>query len=258
MTRMHRFGLAMLVGTLLGLNAGAAQAQITGMPLFTNPRFGTGLRIHADLGQPTDQGTQPGNLTVVQGGVTFALGPVGLGANVGALRNSVKNIQGCSSGTVTCDPMTRVTGSVLAQLHLMGGGLIPMSLSAFGGVSTDFSGFDIASLPAGVPQSLKDSLGTKELTIPVGAAIGVHVPLLFTSLNLWGAPRLNFHKFANCGTTNSAECGKTTSSFRWAIGVDIPLFSILSIRGAYDSGKIGDKTVNYWGVGASIGLGGMR
>lgn len=259
MTRMHGAGIVLVLGVLAGGWAATAEAQVTGMPLFTNPRFGTGIRVHADIGQPTDKGTQPGDLTVLQGGLTLGLGPIGIGANVGALRNDVKNIQGCQSSTLTgCDPQTKVTGSALVQLKLMGGGLNPLSLSLFGGVSSDFSGFDAAKLPTAVPQSTRDSLQTKELTIPVGAAIGVHLPLLFTSLNVWGAPRYNFHKFVNCGSTNSAMCGKTTSAFRWAVGVDIPLFYIIAIRAAYDSGKLAGQTVNDWGVGVSIGLGGMH
>jgi hypothetical protein len=259
MSRLHRTVAAVLFGVLVGGSAATARAQVTGMPLFTNPRFGTGIRVHADIGQPTDQGLQPGNLLVGQAGLTLAIGPVGIGANVGALRNSIKSIQGCSSGSLTgCDPQTKVTGSGLVQLHLMGGGLNPLSLSLFGGASADFTGFDVAKLPVGVPQSLKDSLAVKELTIPVGAAIGVHIPLLFTSLNVWGAPRYSFHKFINCGSTNASMCSSTSGAFRWAAGVDIPLFWVLSIRGAYDSGKIDNKTVSYWGVGASIGLGGMH
>lgn len=259
MSRIHRAAGAFVFAVLAVGSAAAARAQVTGMPLFTNPRFGLGFRVHADIGQPTNAGTQPGNLTVIQGGVTLAAGPVGLGVNVGALRNDVKNIQGCSGGSVTgCNPQTRVTGSALLQLKLMGGGLNPISLSLFGGASTDFGAFDVTTLPALVPQSTRDSLQTKQLTIPVGAAIGLHIPLLFTSLNVWGAPRYNFTKFIHCGTTNASMCSSTTNAFRWAAGVDIPIFSIISIRGAYDSGKIAGQTVNDWGVGVSIGLGGMR
>jgi hypothetical protein len=269
MSRMHRGAMWLVLGALVGGTVATAQAQVTGMPLFTNPRFGTGFRIHADIGQPADQGTQPGNLTVIQGGVTLALGPIGLGANLGALKNSINSIKACTSNppiVSSCNSQTKFTGSGLAQLRLMGGGLNPISLSLFGGASMDVNAYDMTKYgfhpvthnDSVVVQALKDSLGVKELTIPVGAAIGVHIPLIFTSLNLWGAPRLAFHKFSNCTAANSTLCGKTTSTFRWAVGVDIPLLWVISLRAAYDSGKIDNKTVNYWGIGASIGLGGMR
>jgi hypothetical protein len=267
MSRVHRMVAWLVFGVLTTGSAATAKAQVTGMPLFTNPRFGTGLRVHADIGQPTDQGTQPGKLTVVQGGVTFALGPVGIGANVGALKNDITNIRQCSSGLITsCNTQTKATGSAILQLHLMGGGFNPISLSIFGGASTDIKAYDVAAYSyhptnaadSAAVQAFKDSLGARELTIPVGASIGLHIPLLFTSLNVWGAPRYTFHKFIKCGTSNASLCSSTTSAFRWAVGVDIPIFSIISIRGAYDSGQIAGKTVSYWGVGASVGLGGMR
>ncbi len=268
MTRTHRAMMALLTGALVSGAAQQARAQIQGMPLFTNPNFGTGIRVHADIGQPTNAGSQPGSLTVIQGGATLAFGPIGIDVNAGVPKDNIKNAQQCASGLITnCDvSQTKFTGSALVQLHLMGGGINPLSLSLFGGASTDFSAYDLAKYsyhPTTAAESLavqqfQDSIGTKELTIPLGAAVGVHIPLLFTSLNVWGAPRFELHKFSNCSSSNATLCSKTTSAFRWAIGVDVPLFSIISIRGAYDSGKVGDQTVNNWGVGVSIGLGGMR
>jgi len=257
MTGRMRVGVVVVAG-LLGLAAQAA-AQVTGMPLFTNPRFGTGLRVHADIGQPTDQGTQPGNLTVMQGGVTLALWRLGIGANVGALKNDIKGITGCTSSTLTgCNPQTKITGSALAQLRLVGGGINPLALSVFGGASLDVKALDVAAMSTSIPQIIRDSMGAKELTIPVGASIGLHIPLVLLSVNLWAAPRYNIHKFIKCPASVSLMCHGSTSSFRWAAGADIPLFGILGVRAAYDSGKINGRTVNYWGVGASVGLGGMR
>ena len=62
---------------------------------------------------------------------------------------------------------------------------------------------------------------------------------------------------ALAGLAASATCS-TKSDFRWAVGVDVPILRILSIRAAYDSGKLAGQTVNYFGLGASIGIGGMR
>jgi hypothetical protein len=252
--------------TVLALVAVAAvpalRAQIPGMPLFTNPRYATGLRIHADLGQPTTSGTSVSGSTVVQGGVTFALGPIGIGANVGMInddfKKAVNNCAGCSS-------QTAATASALAQLRIMGGGASNLSLSVFGGASMQLKALDLA----GLSQAQKDSLAligiygdsTKQLTIPVGAALGLKIPLGLASVNLWGAPRWNITKFLQCPTSgagsNCPASGK--AKFRWAVGADVPIFSILSVRVAYDTGKdFLDRTTTVWGVGASIGLGGMR
>lgn len=256
MTGIKRSGSALLVFVLGGGAGTSLMAQIPGMPLFTNPRYATGLRVHADVGQPTDQGTSLGDLTVVQGGVTFALGPVGIGANVGARRNDLEN---ASSGCSNCDPETAVTASALAQIRVAGGGRSNLSLSLFGGGSVDLKAYDFA----GLTQAQKDSLALigiygdsiKVLTIPLGVAIGLRIPLGLASLNLWGAPRINLTRFTGC---DGAACPDSDSKFRWAVGADLPIFRVLSVRAAYDSGKIGDETVSVWGVGASIGIGGMR
>lgn len=243
MTGRMRVGVAVVAG-LLGFTA-AASAQIRGMPLFTNPRYGTGLRVHADFGRPTKTSTGVGDLTVIQAGVSLALGPIGINASVGMPKAQFSTAQGCiQTPTVSCSDQ-KYSAAALAQLRVMGGGLNPLSLSVFGGAAMDITGYDAAAYNLGT--------GTlpKELNIPVGAAIGVHTPF---GLNVWGAPRLNLTRWVNC----SGTCPSGESKFRWAVGADLPILGVLSIRGAFDSGKVGTETVSFWGVGASIGLGGMR
>jgi hypothetical protein len=261
MTRMHRVGMAVMIGALAAGAAATAQAQIQGMPLFTNPRYATGFRVLADLGLPTAKGTTLGDYSVVQGGVAFALGPVGIGANLGSTRNDFKTItSGASSADVGAS--TKVTASALLQLRLLGGGMSPWSLSIFGGASMDINGFtfaNIGSLPTAVQDSIK-SANPKVLTIPVGAALGIKLPLVIINPNLWVAPRFNLTRLVKCPT--GATCS-TDSQFRWAAGVDVPIFRIISVRAAYDTGKIkgatgATQTVSNFGVGASIGIGGMR
>jgi hypothetical protein len=215
--------------------------------------------VHADLGLPTDKGTSLGDYNVLQGGVTFALGPIGVGANVGATRSDFKTV---TSGAVSADigAQTKVTASALLQFRVAGGGANPLSVSLFGGASMDVNGFDFTKVSSfgSLPQSIQDSIknsNPKILTIPVGGAVGVKLPLVFINPNLWGSARLNMRRVVSCpsGTT----C-KTDSKFRWAVGLDIPILTLLSVRAAYDSGEIAGKTVSYFGLGASIGLGGMR
>jgi hypothetical protein len=243
MTGRMRVAVAVVTG-LLGF-AAAASAQIPGMPLFTNPRYGTGIRVHAELGQPTDQGTALGKLTVIQGGVSFALGPIGLDASVGMPKAQLSTAQGCiKTPTLSCSDQ-KYFAAALAQLRLVGGGMNPLALSVFGGASMDFTAYDAASV--GSTGTLTD----KQLNIPVGVAVGFHTPF---GLTIWGAPRYNLTRFVSC----SGTCPSGTSKFRWAVGADLPILSIISVRAAYDSGKYGSVTLNNWGIGASIGLGGMR
>ncbi len=261
MTRMHRAGMAVVIGALAAGVASTARAQIQGMPLFSNPRYATGFRVHADLGLPTSTSTSLGDYSVIQGGVTLALGPLGIGANVGSTRNDFKTISsGASSANVGAT--TKVTASALLQFRVYGGGLSPFALSLFGGASMDVNGFtfaNIGSLPTAVQDSIKGA-NPKVLTIPAGVALGLKLPLVIVTPNLWVAPRLNFTKVVDC--PSGATC-KTDSQFRWAVGLDVPILRIISVRAAYDSGKIkgangATTTVNSFGVGASIGLGGMR
>ncbi len=262
MSRMHRAGMAVGLVVLAAGAAGRAQAQIQGMPLFTNPRYATGFRVHADLGLPTSKTTSLGDYNVLQGGVTFAIGPVGIGANVGATRNDFNTIRsGVDSASVGAS--TKVTASALLQLRVYGGGLSPWALSVFGGASMDVNGFsfaNIGSLPVAIQDSIKGS-NPEVLTIPVGAALGLKLPLVIINPNVWVAPRYNFTKIRNCPT--GVTC-KTDGEFRWAVGVDVPILRIISVRAAYDSGKIKNaatgatQTISNFGVGASIGIGGMR
>jgi hypothetical protein len=244
--------------------ASAASAQIPGMPLFTNPRYGTGIRIHADAG--TDLGgTQLSfsSAQVYQAGVTFALGPVGLAANVGSSKNDLQGIQACSAGSNTCNPETKVTASALAQFRLIGGGGQNGALSVFGGLSTDFSGYDSpqflancsGATPAGfIPQAICDSLTAKVMTIPLGVSAGFKLgPLV-----VWGAPRLVLYRAKDCGATALALCNNRENEFRYAVGADLPILGLLSLRAAYDGGKFQGVNVNRLGVGASIGVGGVH
>ena len=252
MSRMHRAGMAVVFGVLTAGAVSTARAQIQGMPLFTNPRYATGFRVHADLGLPTDKNVGLGNYNVIQGGVTFALGPVGIGANVGATRNDFNAISNGSGGTVGAQ--TKVTASALAQIRVYGGGLSPWALSLFGGASMDVKAYQFA----GLPDSIKNALGgsSKVVTIPVGAALGLKLPLVIISPNIWAAPRFNFTKILNC--PSGSVCPSSKAEFRWAVGVDVPIFRVISVRAAFDSGKLYGQTVNNFGVGASIGIGGMR
>jgi hypothetical protein len=264
MTASKRTGF--LAASLALVFAPALAAQIPGMPLFTNPRYATGIRIHADYGKPTETDSLAGDLSVIQAGLGFVLGPVGIDANVGALRSDVKTLQACNTSTgAGCNEDTKVTASGLLQLKVMGGGRSNVSLSLFGGGSTDITSYDaidcstVAPANLAICQSYRDSRATKQLTIPVGAALGFHIPLGVASLNLWGAPRMNLTKFVNCPSTNTGPCdAKMQSAFRWAVGADFPILRVLSIRAAFESGKNNGVTSSVFGIGASLGVGGMR
>ena len=245
MSRTTRMGGA-VIALALASAATPALAQIPGMPLFTNPRYGTGFRIHADFGKPTEDAPDSSDLSVYQAGVSFALGPLGIGANIGQSKTNFDRNQVCRTNPNADCLEERVTASALVQLRVAGGGRSNLSLSAFGGASVDVS----------VDTAQATATASKVMNIPVGVAVGLRVPLGVASLNLWGAPRYNFTRISDC----SAPCEQPDPVFGWAVGADFPIFRIISIRAAYDShkDKLSDRTVSVIGFGASIGIGGMR
>lgn len=246
MSRSMRVGSAVLALVLAGGATTSLLAQIAGMPLFTNPRYGTGLRVHADYGQPSGAPTGSPDLSVLQAGVSLALGPIGINANVGTTNATATTAGACIETPDFSCADGKVTGSALAQLRVYGGGTRNISLSAFGGASMDLDVGD--AINQGITPN-------KRVRIPVGAALGFRVPLGVASLNLWGAPRMNLTRYANC----SGPCPVNPDPFfAWAVGADFPILRIISLRAAFDSHKQGSSTINVWGVGASIGIGGMR
>lgn len=248
MKRLTRAG-SVVFGLLLA-GAAVAQAQNYGMPLFTNPRYSTGIRVHADAGRPSDALQLPdsstADVTVLQLGASLALGPLGINAAVAANQADVER---CGRNQSNCEIDDALSAGVLAQLRIAGGGRQNLSLSLFGGASTDINAYDVA----GVSQP-------KLLNIPVGVAIGLRIPLGVASLNIWGAPRMNFSKYVGCNSQNQSLCDLDAErEFRWAVGADLPILRVLSIRAAFDAGKdASGQSNNFVGLGVSLGIGGMR
>jgi len=236
---MNRIARTMVAMAVLGTGAAAAApAQNVGMPLFVNPHYTPGIRLHVDAGRPKDQ-YQNVDVTTVQGGVSFAIGPVGISALAAGNISDINTVSGgCGGSTAIACSQTYWSVAGLANLRLVGGGHNPLALSAFGGVGGDVSALEAASgtLP-------------RQLTIPVGVAVGYKLgPLM-----LWGAPRYNFYKLTSC----SGTCPTADNDFRWSAGVGIPL-GPLGIRAAYDGGKLNGVNQDYIGVGVSLGIGSQQ
>jgi hypothetical protein len=226
---------------LVAATAAAAQAQNYGMPLFTNPHYSTGMRLHADAGQPAnavDAGAV--DQTTVQAGLSFTLGRVGLNALAAA---NLGDIQACDANNVDCTEMY-FSVAALAGIRLYGGGRNPLAIGVFGGAGTDITAAEVAGVE-----------GPKQLIIPVGVSVGYKLgPII-----LWGAPRMNIVKFVNCPSGLDAVCEGSNSDFRWAVGANLPI-GPLGLRAAYESGKWGGTTenVNTFGVGISLGIGSQQ
>jgi hypothetical protein len=231
---MKRFSRVMLAAGLLATVTSAAQAQNYGMPLFTNPHYGTGVRIFADLGMPATEINTSNieNTKTLQAGVGFSLGPLGVQALVAGNYGDVVN---CTTPNYSCAD-NYYSGAVLAGLRLVGGGANPLALAVFGGAGTDFTGYEVAQ---GVE-------GPRTLSIPVGVSVGYKLGKLM----LWGAPRMNYYELIECQGT----CPEGESEFRWAVGANLPV-GPLGLRAAYDGGQYAGENLSFFAIGVSLGIG---
>jgi len=238
---MKRYTRVLLAAGLLAAATTTARAQNLGMPLFTNPMWTGGVRIHVDAGQASDNAQAAlTNETAVQGGVSLAFSQFALQALVAS---NWADIQNCQSGTIQCS-QAYVSGALLGALRLMGGGHQSMALAAFAGVGTDFSTIEVSQ---GVN-------GPKRLNIPLGVTIGAKLGPLY----VWGAPRYNLSRYTNCDSnTFGTLCDEKGTDFRWAAGVTLPI-GPFGIRAAYDGGKLNGENKNFIGLGVSLGLGSQQ
>jgi hypothetical protein len=166
---MRHIGKVMIAAALpLVAGATVAQAQLAGIPVYFNPRGGTGLGVAANLGFP-DNNAGGGTAYGVAG--SLGAGPVTITGMVGAWKP--KNF---------ASAQTSFGGDV--AYRLFGGGLVPVAVSVQGG-------YGMIKL-AGVTNSV----------IPVGVGISIDPPLF--PLKPWIAPRIEIQHFSG-GTGGSVN-----------------------------------------------------
>jgi opacity protein-like surface antigen len=161
MTRIGKLTIAVAV-PLVAL-AGAAQAQLAGIPVYFNARGGTGVGVAANVGFP-DNKSGGGTAYGVAG--SLGTGPVTLTAMVGAYKPSAVTSAQASFG-----------GSV--SYRVLGGGFLPVAVAVQGGYGTF------------------KALGITRSTIPVGVGIEFNVPLF--PLKPWIAPRWEYTSVSGGG-----------------------------------------------------------
>ncbi len=163
MKRLMTFGAALIMG--LSLFASPAVAQMNSIPVYFNPKGGTGLLVAADLGRGIND--ESGKNTAVAFRTALGIGPVTIGGSVGL----VNPFEGVAVGR---ELETQYMGNI--ALRVFGGGLLPASISLQGGVGV----LDISDL------------STKVVTVPIGLGIGFSVPTPGFSFDPWIAGRYAF------------------------------------------------------------------
>ena len=160
MKRLMMFGAALVLGMTLIVRP--AVAQMNSIPVYFNPKSGTGLMVAVDLGRGIND--ESGKNTAVAFRTALGIGPVTIGGGVGIVNPD-------QGGTVGRKSQTQYMGNF--AMRVFGGGLLPVSISLQGGVGV----LDISDI------------NTKIVTVPVGLGIGFSIPTPGFSFDPWIAGR---------------------------------------------------------------------
>jgi hypothetical protein len=163
MKRFMTVGAALIMGS--SLLAGPAAAQMNSIPVYFNPKSGTGLMVAFDLGRGIN--AESGKNTAVAFRTALGIGPVTIGGSVGFVNPD-------EGGLVGRELEKQYMGNF--ALRVFGGGLLPVSLSLQGGVGVlklDDAGIDI-------------------ITVPIGLGLGFSIPTPGFSFDPWIAGRYTF------------------------------------------------------------------
>ncbi len=164
---MRRIGRVMIAAALpLVAGATAARAQLAGIPVYFNPRGGTGVGVAANLGFPNDDA---GGGTAYGVAGSFGAGPITLTGMVGAWKPS-----GFSSAQTSF-------GADVAY-RIFGGGLLPVAVA----VQAGYGAIQLA--------------GVTTSTFPIGVGLSFDPPLF--PLKPWIAPRVDLVTGGGSSTTN--------------------------------------------------------
>lgn len=198
MSQVRRIAAA--VALALGASAVAAHAQLPGLPVFPAPS-GMGFMVAADAGFG-----DAANSYALTGGI--AMGRLGFTASIGSSDFDVLN-------------SSEVTYGAQAGIHLVGGGLNPLSV----GVQAGYAGVD---------------MGVETVNrIPVGANVRFTPPMF--PLKPWGVA------YYDLGDGEE---------FRFSVGVDFNLLPGLGLHAAYDWGDTGTEQLGaFYSIGAHFKFG---
>jgi len=166
---MRRISRVMIAAALpLVAGATAARAQLAGIPVYFNPRGGTGVGVAANLGFPDNN---------AGGGTAY-----GVAASIGAGPATLTGMVGAWKGTNFGSAQTSFGADVAYKVF--GGGLLPVAV----GVQAGYG-------------SIKNPLASATIsTIPVGIGISFDPPLF--PLKPWIAPRVEFQSGGGVSTSS--------------------------------------------------------
>ena len=228
MTRSTR--LPALLFLLAAGHPGGLVAQVAGLPV-RNAGVGTGIGIAADAGFPS-----------AAAGKGFAIGATGaLGAGPLGFTASVARWDPRGPG----DKLTSVGAT--ANLKIIGGPLIPLSVTLQGGVARYTQ---TATTIEG------DAFDLKTWHVPAGVGIALTIPNPVFSIRPWVAPRVDLVRVTQSDGGTAAQVTSTESDFGISGGVDLGFLNGLTIRAMYDRvfrGEGFNPSVLSIGLGFKVG-----
>jgi hypothetical protein len=207
-----RLGTAALV---LGALARPAGAQLLGNPVYFSPKQPTGLTLALDFGSTLRRDTSGTRFAV--GGQSVKPNNLGVRATLGLPLITVGVGVGIYNPDVDlADKETQFMGN--AALKLFSPPLVPIGLSLQAG-----AGY----LKAG---------SVKTISVPIGIGVAIKPPTPGLSVEVWGAPRLQFNAVSVTGGGSRAQAGIGASG-----GVNLGMPMGLGLHLAVDYAKLSAK-----------------
>jgi hypothetical protein len=201
----HTVGAVAVIA--LALSASSLRAQNAGLPVY-NSGVPRGIGLYGDLGFPNAAGGK-GTAYGVTGRAGF--GPLGATATL-----SSYNPSGPGGSDVS-------VGGTL-NYKLLGGPLVPLSVTLQGGVSYVKSDQGVVALPP--PGGTGQEAQVYHFPIGVGFALVIPNPAL--AIRPWLAPRLDISHVKSGGASN------TDTNFGISGGLELNLLNGFGIHAAYD------------------------
>jgi opacity protein-like surface antigen len=201
----------------LALGASPVRAQNPGLPVY-NMGVPRGIGVYGDLGFPN---TAAGKGTAYGVTARAGFGAIGVTATLSALdREGPAGSDASVGGTL--------------NYRLLGGPLVPLSVTLQGGVSYAKPG--------------EGFLPGQEVTsyhIPVGVGFALVIPNPVLSIHPWLAPRLDI------GYQKAGDASNTETSFGLSGGLEFNLLNGFGIQAAYDRIFLSDDAdPGTFGIGA--------
>ncbi len=203
-----------------------AAAQLNSIPVYFNPKGGTGFTLAGDFGKGVN--TESGKNTALGVRASFGGGPFSIGAGIGTV-----------NPTVGAQRESEIQYMGNAALRLVGGPLIPVSVAVQAGV-----GYLKQDIPAGTT-----TVSVKTLNVPIGVGIGLSVPTPGFSFDPWIAPRVTINAVEILGTTVS-NSGVGVSG-----GVNLAFVMGLGLHLGFDWTKVGGVSPFIIGAGVHYKFG---